>query len=65
MESISLGGKLEDAPMSSQWKLWNLAKSIQETKDIGTLKTIWKEDVLGKEPDVPGYRQDLTPFWKK
>ena len=65
MESISLGGKLEDAPMSAKFKLWALAKKIQESKDIGTFKTIIKEDFLGKEPDVPGYRKDLTPFWKK
>ena len=65
MESISLGGKLEDAPMSTQFKLWSLAKKIDEAKTVGTFKTIMKEDFLGKEPDVPGYRKDLTPFWKK
>ena len=57
MESISFGGKLEDAPMSDKFKLWGLAKKIQETKDIGTFKTIMKEDVLGQEPEIPGYRK--------
>ena len=57
MESVSFGGKLEDAPMSAQWKLWSLAKDIQEQKDVGTFKTLVKEDFLGKTPDVPGYRK--------
>ena len=38
-ESISSGGKLEDAPMGTKFKLWGLAKKIEEAKTIGDIKS--------------------------
>ena len=38
-ESMSYGGKLEDAPMGTKFKLWNLAKKIEESKTIGDIKS--------------------------
>ena len=60
-ESMSYGGRLEDAPLGDKYKLWSLSKKIQEAKDIGNIKTRWKEDIVGKVtgevPAVPGFRR--------
>ena len=53
-ESISYGGKLEDAPMGTKFKLWGLAKKIEEAKTIGDIKT-----------GVEGFTEKFNkPFWK-
>ena len=57
IESMKWGGKLEKAPAADKFKLLSLAKSIDEQKNISTFKTKFKEDFLGQEPDVPGYRK--------
>jgi hypothetical protein len=38
-ESMSYGGKLEGAPMGTKFKLWNLAKKIEESKTMGDIKS--------------------------
>ena len=53
-ESMSYGGKLEDAPISTKFKLWGLAKKIEEAKTMGDIKT-----------GVEGFTEKFNkPFWK-
>jgi len=54
MESVSHGGKLEDAPISTQLKLWSLAKKIDEAETIGGVKS-------GAKSFTEKFNK---PFWK-
>ena len=66
MESINAGGKLLGAPMSDKARLWSLAKKIDESRTLGSIKTAYEEKIGIDDPYVPGYKREgwMKPFWK-
>ena len=66
MESINAGGKLSGAPMSDKTRLWSLAKKIDESRTLGSIKTSYEEKIGIDDPYAPGYKREgwMKPFWK-
>ena len=60
MESINAGGKLKGAPMSDKMQLWSLAKKIDESRTLGSIKTSYEEMIGMDNPYAPGYKK---PGW--
>ena len=57
-ESMVVGGKLKGAPISDKMQLWGLAKKIDESRTLGSIKTAFQEKIGMDNPYAPGYKKE-------